>query len=196
MQHFNPLAPCGARLRGAERDARGREFQSTRPVRGETCPRPHRYPQHRISIHSPRAGRDAEELAVIIPIPISIHSPRAGRDAQRPSRPSGKPNFNPLAPCGARLAAERKTAAFLCISIHSPRAGRDTTPTTRSTCRRYFNPLAPCGARLRAASHRGDLDLISIHSPRAGRDFDVQIVDDKALVFQSTRPVRGETWSA
>ena len=56
------------------------------------------------------------------------------------------------------------------ISILSPRAGRDG-PLPRGTgARYYFNPLAPCGARLMMGGGMGGWG-----------------------VFQSTRPVRGET---
>ncbi len=124
--HFNPLAPCGARRR--------------------TCRQSHR--RRRISIHSPRAGRDEWIPGAAIPTPkfqstrpvrgetqeleaagylvrISIHSPRAGRDPD-------------VKIC--RLAD--------LISIHSPRAGRDGTPSAPRWGAGYFNPLAPCGARL------------------------------------------------
>ena len=57
---------------------------------------------------------------------ISIHSPRAGRDPSNAASASSRVNFNPLAPCGARLYA------FL------QHCEADTD----------FNPLAPCGARL------------------------------------------------
>ena len=56
--HFNPLAPCGARLCLLRKFCAKREFQSTRPVRGETNRRGVRCFAADISIHSPRAGRD------------------------------------------------------------------------------------------------------------------------------------------
>ena len=101
-------------------------------------------------------------------------------------------NFNPLAPCGARrcrvshrLATHRfqstrpvrgetddttSPAELQPISIHSPRAGRD--------------------GRLKLLSIGTN---ISIHSPRAGRDYKRQSAACSSGVFQSTRPVRGET---
>ena len=78
--NFNPLAPRGARRYRtgcgftwirfqSTRPSRGETtywlaygriilFQSTRPSRGETCCDSYRSAYHRISIHSPLAGRD------------------------------------------------------------------------------------------------------------------------------------------
>ena len=101
---------------------------------------------------------------------ISIHSPRMGRDASpAPWRNSG-PDFNPLSPHGERLVGEIRAVGILknfnplsphgerlsgsglrfpvsYISIHSPRMGRDQNN------HRYYNTKT-----------------ISIHSPRMGRD--------------------------
>ena len=103
-KYFNPRAPCGARQR--QHDALLRQ-----PL---------------ISIHAPHAGRDAETATVWVkytkfqstrpmrgatakrPIGsriarISIHAPHAGRDCQAAHREPYCTNFNPRAPCGARL---------------------------------------------------------------------------------------------
>ena len=101
-------------------------FQSTRPVRGATIsayPRPTQTP---ISIHAPRAGRDGNRLSPAVANCISIHAPRAGRDRDRQVGSKGFRDFNPRAPCGARLCKVLRPALFLPISIHAPRAGRDS----------------------------------------------------------------------
>ena len=101
--YFNPRAPCGARLG----DCRGDFVVS------------------RISIHAPRAGRDtAQGERISLAMSISIHAPRAGRDKRDRGKGSGPMNFNPRAPCGARLSR------FLYGSFLF-----------------NFNPRAPCGAR-------------------------------------------------
>ena len=170
--HFNPLAPCGARHALICNEWFRDQFQSTRPVRGET---------HAV-------GRADRRLF------ISIHSPRAGRDQGRDRRRWSRRHFNPLAPCGARLHLHRRRDGSENISIHSPRAGRDvveiegeilvsvisihspragrddmiyryqdggsikfqstrpvrgetSTSRARPTGKSDFNPLAPCGAR-------------------------------------------------
>ena len=103
-------------------------FQSTRPVRGATL--------------TPKHGK-------LSPC-ISIHAPRAGRDAAAAVTPLAADYFNPRAPCGARplVYIEEVTQqefqstrpvrgatqiSFLSlrdlpISIHAPRAGRDKRP--------------------------------------------------------------------
>ena len=123
-------------------------FQSTLPAWGET---PFRRPppcRAKISIHSPRMGRDVHSN---VPPPrvapnfnplsphgerrqgvgacpcarlISIHSPRMGRDGQH----------------GLKFAPGA-------ISIHSPRMGRDRSMSNASASPRHFNPLSPHGER-------------------------------------------------
>ena len=171
--HFNPLAPCGAR-----------RLQPNNATR-----------RYVISIHSPRAGRDTlarksrtcscdfNPLA-----PCGARRPRAqrafGQKADfNPLAPCGarrrtrrrwtlRYHFNPLAPCGARLGNATAGGGFRNISIHSPRAGRDTIPATAAGC----------------------AFIISIHSPRAGRDPGEACQLQGQKQFQSTRPVRGETF--
>ena len=124
-----------------------------------------------ISIHAPRAGRDAQQMLDTITIAISIHAPRAGRDAAGAAAIGPLTNFNPRAPCGARRLLE--------------------TAICRWT--KYFNPRAPCGARLPCCVALWNRGLISIHAPRAGRDRESNtdgVINDQ---FQSTRPVRGAT---
>ena len=124
---FNPRAPCGARLRGFMHLAQARRlFQSTRPLRGATI---HSSPRHKL-------GR------------ISIHAPLAGRDRTDPSHAVRVSNFNPRAPCGARLEAPRLAGAHA----------------------RDFNPRAPCGARRSSDPDGVHTVRISIHAPLAGRD--------------------------
>ena len=103
---------------------------------------------------------------------ISIHAPLAGRDGYGGGAAAGSNDFNPRAPCGARLHSEAESMrefafqstrplrgatnagygifAVVDISIHAPLAGRDPPPSTRSN---------------RAG--------ISIHAPLAGRDQDL-----------------------
>ena len=192
-------------------------FQSSRPIRGETLCKA-------VSGSVPR---------------ISILSPRAGRDRQSCKVPDPSTDFNPLAPCGARQTAKVYVVALQTISILSPRAGRDVSCGSQRKQDLYFNPLAPCGARhaveiennygdlfqstrpvrgetdaicesyerpavfqstrpVRGETLPGDLvdpvALISIHSPRAERDTTAFSVLSSIDLFQSTRPVRGETW--
>ena len=101
-------------------------FQSTRPMRGATSVSSMSAPRVSISIHAPHAGRDCFAglgRPGVIPFQstrpmrgatrrdadllhrghISIHAPHAGRDALRGDPRRERINFNPRAPCGARL---------------------------------------------------------------------------------------------
>ena len=82
--------------------------------------------------------------------------------------------FNPLAPCGARHASMQQAYGLSDFSIHSPLAGRDMLEMTAIDRNvEVFNPLAPCGAR----------PYISLYPAYL-------------KIFQSTRPLRGETDTA
>ena len=195
--HFNPLAPCGAR-----------QQDNLKPAKPDA-----------ISIHSPRTGRDTVSARFDDHnLTISIHSPRAGRDLSLglvPRRPSvfqsTRPvrgetavqkiqntliiNFNPLAPCGARHLDGDAASKAPTISIHSPRAGRDLEDTQKALAHSMISIHSPRAGRdvSRFAIKRWR-QKISIHSPRAGRDtLSSPFSSTVNLIFQSTRPVRGET---
>ena len=77
-------------------------FQSTRPARGATPQQLVRGRRRLVSIHAPRAGRDADYQRGPYSEQVSIHAPRAGRDG------------------GHRYHDRRGD-----VSIDAPRAGRD-----------------------------------------------------------------------
>ena len=123
---------------------------------------------------------------------ISIHAPHAGRDPADGGVCLSARNFNPRAPCGARLVHGCFEPCFdefqstrpmrgatdgvggddhqIGISIHAPHAGRDPSGRWRWARPWNFNPRAPCGAR--PSRHRSPV---------------------MELQFQSTRPMRGAT---
>ena len=102
--HFNPRAPRGARqLCSSSGSSLLRIFQSTRPMRGATA----------------TCGRSRQVAG------ISIHAPHAGRDQPEGQRACSASDFNPRAPCGARLGRRLRLAYLQPISIHAPHAGRD-----------------------------------------------------------------------
>ena len=125
--HFNPRAPCGARRWFPEYHSRKTRYFNPRAPCGA------------------RPGRS--QNAVDLRSGISIHAPRAGRDAAMELSSAAKKYFNPRAPCGAR---RRTSAGSVSAGIfQSTRPVRGATPRTRCRPRRpaYFNPRAPCGAR-------------------------------------------------
>ncbi len=194
--NFNPRAPCGARLVGGEPHlGEARQFQSTRPVRGATAGDLFEIIPRGISIHAPRAGRDCIHCWTSSGRGrFQSTRPVRGATAQVTASSSAPTNFNPRAPCGARLppvssSAERgaifqstrpvRGATWLDCPFTVRRLSfQSTRPVRGATVRRRrrrmdnedFNPRAPCGARpLRRRSAA------------------------RKRQFQSTRPVRGAT---
>ena len=101
--NFNPLAPCGARHRAGAVYPGRKEFQSTRPVRGETS-----------YTNAPVLGNG-----------ISIHSPRAGRDAPCGARQQRACCLIGLILCGARRPVRGETMCILWSATMLLCAGRD-----------------------------------------------------------------------
>ena len=122
-------------------------FQSTRPVRGATAIPKHPQSTRGISIHAPRAGRDALRSVSLKVEIISIHAPRAGRDKRFP-------RFTPVIP----------------ISIHAPRAGRDADFFQGHDQRQAFQSTRPVRGATESLPALILPHGISIHAPRAGRD--------------------------
>ena len=192
--HFNPLAPRGAR--------RGRALHRPNP--------------HPISIHSPRVGRDV--TLTVIALTEDNFNPLAPRGARRPKngRRRRRHTISIHAPRVGRDLGRQPVPALGRISIHSPRVGRDAAERAeQSGGRQDFNPLAPRGARPAFAGYNAAGDRfqstrpawgetracllffqhteISIHSPRVGRDVGDMQYQKTFYEFQSTRPAWGET---
>ena len=149
-----------------------KKFQSTRPIRGATI--------KEISCHD--CFRE-------------FQSTRPMRGATRgPGFAGGVPSdFNPRAPCGARLKINIMLAVAQDISIHAPHAGRDLAGSSVPPRVHHFNPRAPCGARLQALIGTVPAGFISIHAPHTGRDGENGAGHAAGHGFQSTRPIRGAT---
>ena len=145
-----------------------------------------------ISIHAPRAGRDADAESTGDVQGISIHAPRAGRDSRRSDPSPCRWYFNPRAPCGARLhfdallanvakfqstrpvrgatLTSKSGAGSTTISIHAPRAGRDVLTGSGEWQVPEFQSTRPVRGATRVAHVADGVRMISIHAPRAGRD--------------------------
>ena len=168
-------------------------FQSTRPVWGATFF--DHFDGECSSFQSTRPVWGATKSPPNVPyvVHISIHAPRVGRDGVHGTGKLKSANFNPRAPCGARLMLLSQFYTLTDISIHAPRVGRDRNGAPAPPPSRYFNPRAPCGARLYSASGVYSQTMISIHAPRVGRDLAFDISRSSPAIFQSTRPVWGAT---
>ena len=102
FRHFNPRAPCGARLPAPLRPARAAHISIHAPLAGRDRLRPRPEDRGDISIHAPLAGRDCLAVSNAGRAGISIHAPLAGRDRRPGAYTPPARHFNPRAPCGAR----------------------------------------------------------------------------------------------
>ena len=168
-------------------------FQPTRPLRGAT--KEAVVSKAEAEYFNPRApcgARRNERINKRIYLRISTHAPLAGRDNSnrikstglsgfQPTRPLRgatsrqaaylqEIDFNPRAPCGARLSMPTETNYLITISTHAPLAGRDRR---RGSSNPYEN--------------------ISTHAPLAGRDLHRKRHIRVGGEFQPTRPLRGAT---
>ena len=145
-------------------------FQSTRPLRGATNQGLGSIYAGNISIHAPLAGRDHAffDLFQIFP---RFQSTRPLRGATSQTRLMGLTilDFNPRAPCGARL--ERCLKQWALKTFQSTRPLRGATSLGRSgQWHRRISIHAPLAGRDRQAEEHGKDLAISIHAPLAGRD--------------------------
>ena len=102
--HFNPRAPCGARRVSWPRWACKTLFQPTRPLRGATFGETMDAAEKMISTHAPLAGRDGvAKNQKYITQKFQPTRPLRGATAQAAEAGGHPPDFNPRAPCGARL---------------------------------------------------------------------------------------------
>ena len=192
-------------------------FQSTRPMRGATLEQ--LLPPSWQKFQSTRPMRGATrviERGKFVGA-ISIHTPHAGRDGVLGARADKSPDFNPHAPCGARPTQQYYGQYELGFQSTRPMRGATRIDVADVAGARHFNPHAPCGARLeykqgrprkpqisihtphagRDVPHVGKSGnvLISIHTPHAGRDLHVHNTTIYRELFQSTRPMRGATYT-
>ncbi len=147
-KHFNPRAPCGARLT----DLPTHFFRI-------------------ISILAPRAGRDNNYLAGSgLWANISILAPRAGRDRLATTPVVPLPAFQSSRPVRGATCVEPEDFCSYGISILAPRAGRDYAPPVLGAPSGTISILAPRAGRDSLAPYVGNTNRISILAPRAGRD--------------------------
>ena len=193
-RHFNPRAPCGAR-----QDAQ-HVFRHIRPI----------------SIHAPRVGRDRDSVSSCVSVSrFQSTRPVWGATSVRPPIHLRPRDFNPRAPCGARLMDAGQTTSYIDISIHAPRVGRDAKYAKKASRDIEFQSTRPVwGATARLQDADVDAKFqstrpvwgatytyltyargrsISIHAPRVGRDSTLSLLVFVRSRFQSTRPVWGAT---
>ena len=101
-------------------------------------------------------------------------------------------NFNPHAPCGARLGLVQSLSGYSQFQSTRPVWGA-TAYIHASASPAAFQSTRPVwGATRCTAAHRWTQG-ISIHTPRVGRDDNIRVSTASGAEFQSTRPVWGAT---
>ena len=104
IPHFNPRAPCGARL-----------------PRLQLCRR-----AGQISTHAPLAGHDDRSVGVLLGVVVFQPTrPLRGTTENNGTEAKERNNFNPRAPCGARHKTAPTYNRRGKISTHAPLAGHD-----------------------------------------------------------------------
>ena len=150
-----------------------------------------------ISIHAPHTGRDSPAGPQCQRYcAISIHAPHTGRDLLQSGRNRAEKDFNPRAPYGARRLLGLAVPLGICISIHAPHTGRDAAHRIFCIGNRAISIHAPHTGRDCFSAGGRFQSSISIHAPHTGRDLGRYGVLRYVPIFQSTRPIRGATWSA
>ncbi len=214
---FQPTRPLrGATYQSLMSRKKVIEFQPTRPLRGATIVSPFLEVVKHISTHAPLAGRDGgrvpydQYFMLFQPTRplrgatigmrdcrffdgISTHAPLAGRDQWGGVVVPPHFDFNPRAPCGARLSARRTAPPHARFQPTRPLRGATLHLARLQQALPYFNPRAPCGARPVGTDDGLNAAKISTHAPLAGRDLPHNILYSFHSKFQPTRPLRGAT---
>ena len=212
-QYFNPLPPCGGRPRriltmqeeGAisihslrvEGDALGanllknERFQSTPSVWRETVPLPPPFATKCISIHSLRVEGDSRiKIVCVLEMYFNPLPPCGGRLAGS-SVPGNTHYFNPLPPCGGR-PTDLTCAKVLLIFQSTPSVWRETFGGRDSNLSCFdFNPLPPCGGRRCKRNGQKSISGISIHSLRVEGDYAKHQKREKKPNFNPLPPCGG-----
>ena len=191
-------------------------FQSTRPRGARRQYWRFRLQPCRVSIHAPRAGRDADHLSQV-QRHRTFQSTRPVRGATQRRTQNSRPNrfqstrpvrgatgrrgslmclpvFQSTRPVRGATTARNELCGFRIVSIHAPRAGRDDRLqmwNDATTAVSIHAPRAGRDCHAPDAPHRRA--TVSIHAPRAGRDHTMIGNELWCVEFQSTRPVRGAT---
>ena len=146
-------------------------FQSTRPLRGATSDHPWRNLWAWVFQPTrPLRGATGVRRVCIRTTLISTHAPLAGRDRVLVSLVPITSNFNPRAPCGARLVLQYLPHELV-----------------------GFQPTRPLRGATVANAGNWIITDISTHAPLAGRDTSPLSIRGAQARFQPTRPLRGAT---
>ena len=120
--------------------------------------------------------------------------PMRGATLNDKTFPVKKVDFNPRAPCGARLFLLGIQSSCKLFQSTRPMRGATGCAPCRSARARHFNPRAPCGARRGKGKMKKELIQFQSTRPMRGATI-VPAPSGLFWSFQSTRPMRGATSS-
>ena len=144
---FQPTRPLRGATNRSAISIHGRKFQPTRPLRGATL--------------------SVSKLATLKR--ISTHAPLAGRDYRFCNNRQIILNFNPRAPCGARLLISIIPIRWLNFNPRAPCGARRQVVDPYSP-QAKFQPTRPLRGATEIIIVLGATFVISTHAPLAGRD--------------------------
>ena len=175
------------------------------------------YVQMHFNPRSPDGERPSLDAMYYHLLGISIHAPRMGSDSPSSRVMLRTSNFNPRSPDGERPPQAERARRGDHISIHAPRMGSDPPWQHRPYITVGFQSTLPgwgateshggSGSRPAISIHAPRMGSdsflmdnpifrrISIHAPRMGSDFLPLGNDANTIVFQSTLPGWGATFS-
>ena len=116
-----------------------------------------------------------------------------GATIRKPTRNTNRNNFNPRAPCGARLPCTASETAANRFQSTRPMRGATRASITRLRLHNDFNPRAPCGARQNVSPNQSIMLVFQSTRPMRGATWDTCAYTARYIIFQSTRPMRGAT---
>ena len=186
-------------------------------MRGATVPHVGKSGNVLISTHAPLAGRDIQcRKSKTLPF-ISTHAPLAGRDPSVRVFNALRLDFNPRAPCGARLRWDLTNRVMSVFQPTRPLRGA-TDRTSQNILDEAISTHAPLAGRDELSAFIEKKIGISTHAPLAGRDFPSRRITPACWYFnprapcgarrsssgqtrtgrkfQPTRPLRGATDTA
>ena len=102
-------------------------------------------------------------------------------------------DFNPRAPCGARLDKIILVAGLLNFNPRAPCGARLTTTGNPAAKDSEFQPTRPLRGATKTNQNKVAKSTISTHAPLAGRDDHESFYQNPWFEFQPTRPLRGAT---
>ena len=105
LRDFNPRAPCGARQSLPLSTCRMWDFNPRAPCGARPCSAYCRWMLKRFQPTRPLRGATDDQQVALVRVEISTHAPLAGRDLAQAVCLGAIQDFNPRAPCGARLQA-------------------------------------------------------------------------------------------